>query len=317
MKTNPPPTDVVHALDAYSGGKLTRHRDLSMLVGAAQRTGREDVLADLSFHAKFVAAAARTLQRIGPEGTGAATLSAEMQNGLAKVKDLTGTLLAGEPEEERSAFTATYFQLTPAALQDLLALCYDLGWYKNWLLDSRRPRTAAHRPSALWRGAIVAVIAGAVLWLGAVHARALLASDLFIRGTLTLNPSVPPAVEQHVYRQLAVQTLVMVPGYLLVLAGSIIVLARSPYRPREHGWLMMSAILLFVFIPVEVFTMHLDIRMAHCALIGSGDLATLRELFLARAGALAGAPVVAQLCYYTIIVLAAVQPFRRGHGDPA
>ena len=32
--------------------------------------------------------------------------------------------------------------------------------------------------------------------------------------------------------------------------------------------------------------------------------------------ALAGAPLIAQLCYYTIIVLATVQPFRQQPGAP-
>ncbi len=315
MDNNHSPADVMRALETLSGGKLTRHRDTETLIALAQRSRREDLLADLSFHAKFVAGTSRTLQRIGPDGTGAAGLSSAMESGLAQVKSLAGTLLEGAGEAERAQFDATYFQLTPEALQNLIALCTDLAWYKNWLLDTR-PAPAA-RSGIAWRLALIAIAAGAVLWLGSVHARALLANDLLEPGTLTMSPSVPPAVERYIYRQLAVQTLSMIPGYLLVLVGSIVFLARSPYRLKEHGWLMMSAILLFIFVPVEVYTMVLDVRMVVLEFFGSGPVEEFRQLFLARMQALAGAPLIAHLCYYTIIVLVAVQPFRQRPGTTA
>ena len=309
------PADVLRALETISGGKLTRHRDTETLIALALRARRQDLLADLSFHAKVVTGTSRTLQRIGPEGTGASALAAEMQNGLEKVRAQAGELLQEGSDGDRQHFEATYFQLTPDALQNFLALCSDLGWYKNWLLDTR-PRAGA-RPSALWRAALIAIAVGAVLWLGSVHARALIANDLLVPGTLEMDPTVTPEVERHIYHQLAVQVLPMIPGYLLVLVGSIVFLARSPYRPREHGWLMMSAILLFLFVPVEAFTMVLDVRMVLLEFFGNGQLGEFREIFLARMQALAGAPLIAQLCYYTIIILAAVQPFRKQHGRPA
>jgi hypothetical protein len=74
---------------------------------------------------------------------------------------------------------------------------------------------------------------------------------------------------------------------------------------------MMSAILLFVFVPVEVFVTVIDIRMILLEFVEGGSLPVFRELFLARISALAGAPLVAALCYYTIIALAVFQPFRR------
>lgn len=309
------PADVLHALDTLSGGKLTRHRDTETLIALAQRSRRLDLLADLSFHAKFVTGTSRTLQRIGADGTGVPTLAAEMQNGLEKVKAQVKEVLQEGSETDRAHFDATYFQLTPESLQALLALCSDLGWYKNWLLDTRKRSDG--RSSALWRFALIAIAVGAVLWLGSVHARALIANDLLVPGTLTMDPTVTPAIERHIYHQLATQALTMIPGYLLVLAGSIVFLLRSPYRPKEHGWLMMSAILLFLFVPVEAFTMTLDVRMVLLEFFGNGDVDQFREIFLARMQALAGAPLIAQLCYYTIIVLVAVQPFRKQLGRPA
>lgn len=309
MDNNHSPADVLRALEELSGGKLTRHQDTEALIAQAQRTHREDILADLSFHAKFVAGTYRTLQRIGPEAEGAAGLSTEIQRALEKVKSLTGTLMQEGPEADRVRFESTYFALTTEAMQNLLALCSDLAWYKNWLLDTK-PRGTA-RSSVMWRLALIVIAAGALLWLGSVHARALLANDLLEPGTLTLRTAVSPVAERFIYHQLSVQALVMIPGYLLVLMGSIVFLARSPYRLKEHGWLMTSAILLFLFVPVEVFTMVLDVRMVLIEFFGSAQLPEFRELFMARMQALAGAPLIAHLCYYTIIVLVVMRPFRK------
>jgi hypothetical protein len=73
----------------------------------------------------------------------------------------------------------------------------------------------------------------------------------------------------------------------------------------------MAAILLYIFVPVEIFTFVLDARLAGLVFEHSGDLDRMREIFVARAGALAGAPFVGALCYYTIVALAVFRPFRR------
>ncbi len=314
MNTNPPPADVMLALETLSGGKLIRRRDLLTLIELARQAQCDDVLADLSFHAKFVANSSRTLQRIGPGAEGADVLAAEMQKGIERVKTLTGEVLRHGTDEQRATFDAEYFRLTPEALQNVFALCSDLRWYKNWLLDTS-PRRALHNvSSAVWRGALFVLLIGAIFWLGAIFARAVLANDLLVPGTVALDPNIPSAVEYHVYRQLSYLGIVMIVGYLLVLLGSVVFLARSPFRLREHGWLMTAAILLYVFVPVEVFTMVLDLRMIMMALGDGGNLFALREIFLARVSALAGAPLVGVLCYYTIILLAVVQPFRQRTG---
>jgi hypothetical protein len=103
----------------------------------------------------------------------------------------------------------------------------------------------------------------------------------------------------------------MIVAYLVTLVSSIVFLATSPFRLKDHPWLLMSAILLYLFVPVEIFTIVLDVRMIYDEFFTTADNAVFRELFLARVGALAGAPLVAMLCYYTIIVLAIFQPFRR------
>ena len=74
---------------------------------------------------------------------------------------------------------------------------------------------------------------------------------------------------------------------------------------------MMSAILFFMFSPVEFYTMYLDGKMAILELFSHPALEELQRLFIHRLAALAGVPMIALLSYYTIIGLAIWQPMKK------
>ena len=103
----------------------------------------------------------------------------------------------------------------------------------------------------------------------------------------------------------------MIGSYVIALVGSIVFLVTCPFKLKEHGWLMISAILFYLFVPVEAFTMYLDWRMIYNEFFTTADNQIFRELFVARIGALAGTPLIATLCYYTMIALAVFQPLKK------
>jgi hypothetical protein len=86
---------------------------------------------------------------------------------------------------------------------------------------------------------------------------------------------------------------------------------------------MMAAILLFLFVPVELFTTWLDIKfiylwewtrdaVAEHGLEGFMDVRTeLRKTISHRIGALSGLPVMGVFCYITAVVVIIWQPMRR------
>jgi hypothetical protein len=167
------------------------------------------------------------------------------------------------------------------------------------------------RSSVTWRTALLFLIGGTILWLGGVHIRAILGSDMLKFGTLEFEDYLSPDVEREIFRLISFISIIVIVGYLVVLISSVVFLTSSPFRLREHGWLMMSVILFYLFVPVELFTMIIDGKMIYQEFFTTVDNSVFRELFIARVGALAGAPVIALLCYYTIIVLAVFQPLRR------
>jgi hypothetical protein len=175
---------------------------------------------------------------------------------------------------------------------------------------------SAARGSPAGRIALFVLVGASTLWLGAVSCRAIIGNDMLKPGTLEFEEYLAPEAEAEIFRLLSITSIVAIAGYIVVLVSSTVFLATCPFRFREHGWLTMSALLFYIFVPVEVFTMYLDVQMIYQQFFTTADNMVFRELFRARLGALAGTPLIAHLCYYTIIGLAIFQPLRRSAGSP-
>lgn len=156
----------------------------------------------------------------------------------------------------------------------------------------------------------IAVISG-ILWLGGLNIRAMIGFDLLQVGTLDFKPNIHPYVERIVYGLISQSSVVLASAYLTLWISGIVYLRLTALRMKENGWLMMSAILFYLFTPVEVYSMVLDARMWWLDHIGSNDLVEFRKLFIHRLAALSGVPMIALLCYYTSVTLIVFRPLRR------
>jgi hypothetical protein len=165
--------------------------------------------------------------------------------------------------------------------------------------------------SHTWRVALFFLAVASIFWLGGINGRAFVGNDMLKPGTLEFEEYLSPEVEREVYRLMAIMSMVIIVSYLVTLTSSIIFFISSPLRFKDHGWLLMSAILFYVFVPVEAFTSYLDAKMIYMEFFTTADNLTFRELFSARVNALAGVPTIALLCYYTIIALVVFQPFKK------
>ena len=169
----------------------------------------------------------------------------------------------------------------------------------------------AQANSITWRIALFVFIVSTTLWLGSAYIRAMIGNDLLKFGTLTFEEYIAPDAEREIFRLLSLVSLSVIGWYVIALVASIVFLVTCPFKLKEHGWLMISAILFYMFVPVEAFTMYIDVRMIYAEFFTTADNQAFRELFIARVGALAGSPFIATLCYYTIIALTVFQPLKK------
>ncbi len=117
------------------------------------------------------------------------------------------------------------------------------------------------REPIVWRIALFVLVVSAIFWLGGTNARAFIGNDMLKPGTVEFEEYLSPDSEREVFRLISVSSVVIIVSYLATLASSILFLATCPYRLKEHGWPLMSAILFYVFVPVEIYTMVLDGKM--------------------------------------------------------
>ena len=165
--------------------------------------------------------------------------------------------------------------------------------------------------SRITKISLVLTIVSGIVWLGGINIRAVIGGDLLEFGTIEFKSNLHPTVERAIFSLIAKSSLVVVPAYLLTLLGSIIFLRTTTLRLRQHGWLMMSAILFYLFAPVEFYTFILDVKMMYLDLVSSSDLVEFRKLFIHRLAALSGVPIIAMFCYYTIVALVVFQPMKK------
>lgn len=173
------------------------------------------------------------------------------------------------------------------------------------------------------RTAIMFLVFAGALWLGGSVYRAMIANELFIAGSLEFDPNIRPAQEQTLYQLIFASSILVLISYVVTLISAIIVLWRIPMKIKENGWLLMASLLVFVFVPVEIFTAWLDIHFFWLwdwttdTVAAQGpqaflDVQTeLRKTISHRIGALAGLPVMAALCYITAAIVVIWQPMRR------
>lgn len=152
------------------------------------------------------------------------------------------------------------------------------------------------------------LVVGGISWLGGLNVRALIGFNLLQPGTIDFRPNIHPYVERTVFGLIAQSSLVVAYSYAAVWIAGIVFLRTTMLRLKEHGWLMMSAILFYLFTPVEIYTIVLDLKMWYLDYLGSNDLVEFRKLFIHRLAALAGVPIIALLSYYTIITLCVFRP---------
>jgi hypothetical protein len=131
---------LLRSIDALSNNRLTRQTDLGFLIDLAEEHQQHATLDELSFEAKFASKTFGIMQRIGANGQGYDRLSSEFTLSVQKIQNHLHRILAQAPEHERQEFSAVYLSMTHDSFGQLLALCSDLGWYKNWLIDHRDER---------------------------------------------------------------------------------------------------------------------------------------------------------------------------------
>lgn len=153
-------------------------------------------------------------------------------------------------------------------------------------------------------------IVASFFWLGTSNVRAIVGNQLLDFGTAEFKQNLNPFVEREYYDVVALCSSIMLGGYVFVLVGAIGFISTTELSFKNHGWLLICTILFFIFVPVEIYTLTLDWKIIGLNYWGDWPIEEFRKIFLKRLTALSGAPFLATLTYYSIIVIAIWQPLK-------
>ena len=159
--------------------------------------------------------------------------------------------------------------------------------------------------------ALILLVISAIFWLGGINIRSVISNELLDYDQFAFTTSIPPDRENTIFQLISNASLVIIISYTIVLISAIWFTVTTKLKMKENGWLLMSAIMFFLFVPVEIYTYILDIKFMLLFHSGPENHDGLLKLFGERLGALSGMPVIAVLCYYTIIPIVIFKPLNR------
>ena len=138
MNLQPSTESFLSDVEKFAQRKFRYRLEIGSLVELAGSLSLQRVLDDVTFYAKFLTNAFNVLQRIGKDSPDAAKLSVEFQEGIEKISTMLRTLIKGGPAEVRNLFLQRFLSLSGKSLNELLALCRELCWLKNYALERSR-----------------------------------------------------------------------------------------------------------------------------------------------------------------------------------
>ncbi|MGB9697488.1 MAG: hypothetical protein ACP5P3_07120 [Ignavibacteria bacterium] len=155
------------------------------------------------------------------------------------------------------------------------------------------------------------LIISAIFWLGTINGRYLIGNDLITYDEFSFRTSIPPDEENLLFKLISYASIVIIISYVFVLLSATMFLIKTKLTFKENGWLMMSTILFYIFVPVEIYTYYLDMKFFFIYLSNPPNHDELLRIFGERIGFLKGVPWIGMLSYYAIIALAIFQPMKK------
>jgi hypothetical protein len=114
--------------------------------------------------------------------------------------------------------------------------------------------------------ALTLLIISAVFWLGGINIRTLIGNELLNYDQFNFRTSIPPDRENTLFQLISNASLVIIISYTIVLFSAIWFMTTTNLKMKQNGWLMMSVVMFFMFVPVEIYTYYLDVKIYNAVL---------------------------------------------------
>ena len=138
MTLQPSTESLLSEIEQFAQRKFRYRLEIGLLIETANSLSLRRELDDILFNAKFLTNASALLKRVGSDSPETVKLSSEFGDGVEKVSTLLRTLIKESPTEIRDLFLKRFLSLSAESMHELLSLCSELSWMKNYSLEQNR-----------------------------------------------------------------------------------------------------------------------------------------------------------------------------------
>lgn len=156
------------------------------------------------------------------------------------------------------------------------------------------------------------LILSSIFWLGGSIYRAIIAYTLFEPFSLIVKSEITYDILRQTLKLIGNINVYILISYPIVLITFFFFVKSASISLKKEGWLFMIAMILVLFLPVEIYLSYLDINFTIMVLLTNFNTNLALSLLIQRIAALGGLPAIGFLCYVTSIWIAIFQPLKRG-----
>ncbi len=156
---------------------------------------------------------------------------------------------------------------------------------------------------------LVLLLVSGVIWIGSSITRMMTTYYLFQGTQFELNYFVNDSNLESLLLLIAPAVTITTVSYLSFLFFFFLFLILSKLKPKTHGWLFISSVLVILTAPFELFLIYKFDYPYLTSAFGTGfDAQKILADIISRFTILGGFSFVELLCYFVILVLFVFQP---------
>lgn len=118
-------------------------------------------------------------------------------------------------------------------------------------------------------------------------------------------------VERFGYMVMSRGSILLIIAYAMVFFSGIAFWLLGPYKLKEDRWFLIAFLLFYIWLPVDLYTISLDIQFATRFDPNIPITNELKSLFLSRQQSLGPVPLLMLLGYLTAIGMIVFKPFKK------
>lgn len=152
---------------------------------------------------------------------------------------------------------------------------------------------------------------GGILWLGSYLTRLLVTYQLFEPKDYLLKPYITPENLGGILITLGAAVSTTMITYIVFIISFIIFLIASKVSLKKNGWLFITALIVFITLPFEVYLMTIDYKIVDKIYYSSFDAQAVLNLFIERLKVLSSFSLVEIFSYFAAVFFILFKPLTK------